>query len=291
MKFPFKKNMRVIFLILFPLAILALIVVITYTSISTHEIMDSYTFYCTLTLFVVTSVSLIIDFFNTSKFEKERKEVKEYYDIAKEAILNNEKELSTELLSSGSVSPESPLYSKKFLGHSNMKLSKNSEENNKQIKNSSHTPKNRKSKEFDDILQMMLLNMREIKEYYVLSKNMAKRSFNLAVAMCVLGFLAIASSIISLFLTDVNFIEALIPIIGGTIVELIAGTTLVVYKKSLEQLNKYYDALHNNERFLSVVNLVDKLSDNKKDEVYINIINNQLQTLNNINNIDHTESK
>ena len=65
--------------------------------------------------------------------------------------------------------------------------------------------------------------------------------------------------------------------------ELIAGTSLLVYKASLEQLNNYYESLHNNERFLSLVNLVSKISSDKQDEVYINIINVELQNYRNKN--------
>ena len=130
-----------------------------------------------------------------------------------------------------------------------------------------------------DIIELMLLNMKEIKEYYVMSKNMAKKSFMLAVVMCILGFVIIASSIIFVLFMNVSFLESLVPVIGGTIVEVIAGTSLSVYRKSLEQLNQYYESLHNNERYLSLVNLVDKLSDDKKDETYISIINSQLDVL------------
>lgn len=134
-------------------------------------------------------------------------------------------------------------------------------------------------KDTSDIIELMLLNMKEIKEYYVMSKDMAKKSFTLSVIMCILGFGIILFSIIAMFLTDITLMESLIPVIGGSVVEVIAGTSLIVYKKSLEQLNQYYEALHNNERYLSLVNLVDKLNDNKKDETYINIINSQLEKL------------
>lgn len=133
--------------------------------------------------------------------------------------------------------------------------------------------------ETTDIMELMLINMREIKEYYILSKTMAKRSFLLSVFMCILGFIIISASIIMIFINDISFVQSIVPVVGGTIVEAIAGTSLVVYKKSLEQLNQYYESLHNNERFLSLVNLVDKLSDDKKDETYINIIINQLEVL------------
>ncbi len=127
-----------------------------------------------------------------------------------------------------------------------------------------------------DVLELMTINMKEIKEYYVLSKNMARSSFRLSVSMCLLGFTLIASSIISVFILDSGLGSALVPAIGGAIVEVVAGTTLIVYKQSLDQLNKYYEALHENERFLSVVNITDKISLEKKDDVYMEIIRSQL---------------
>ncbi len=139
--------------------------------------------------------------------------------------------------------------------------------------------KNIKTKESSDTLELMFINMNEIRAYYKMSKIMASASFVLSVFMCILGFIIISTSIYFIFSTDITFMESIIPIIGGTVVEVIAGTSLSVYKKSLEQLNQYYESLHNNERFLSLVNLVDKLPPNKRDEVYINIINNQLEVL------------
>lgn len=138
---------------------------------------------------------------------------------------------------------------------------------------------NKKGKETEDIFDFMTQNMKEIKKYYVLSKTMAKGAFTLALIMCILGFAVIILSIAIIFLKNISFLESLTPVIGGTVVEAIAGTAWVVYKKSLEQLNQYYEALHDNEKYLSSVNLVDKLTDDKKDEIYIAIINNQLEKL------------
>lgn len=127
-----------------------------------------------------------------------------------------------------------------------------------------------------NVLELMTINMKEIKEYYVLSKNMARSSFRLSVSMCLLGFTLIASSIISVFILDAGLGSALVPAIGGAIVEVVAGTSLFVYKQALDQLNKYYEALHENERFLSVVNITDKISPEKKDDVYMEIIRSQI---------------
>lgn len=65
--------------------------------------------------------------------------------------------------------------------------------------------------------------------------------------------------------------------IGGVIVEVLAGTSLFVYQKTLNQLNYYYASLHNNERFLSIINIVGKT--NIKDELYQKIVESELENL------------
>ena len=74
---------------------------------------------------------------------------------------------------------------------------------------------------------------------------------------------------------DMQF--AIIGIVGETITELIAGIVLVIHNKSALQLNYYYDALHENEKFLSAINLVDKLEDTEKTQMYIEVIRAQIK--------------
>lgn len=128
-----------------------------------------------------------------------------------------------------------------------------------------------------DIMELMFENMKEIKDYYTISKKQATKSFTLAVWLCIIGFIFIIASIVLITIFKTSIAVSIIPGIAGSVIELIAGTALVVYKTSLEQLNNYYESLHNNERFLSLVNLVSKLSDKKQDEAYLNIINTELQ--------------
>lgn len=140
-------------------------------------------------------------------------------------------------------------------------------------------PQESKEETTKDILELMLANMKEIKDYYVLSKAQARNAFILAVAMCILGFLLMGVSITAAFLNSENLASTIVPAIGAAIVEIIAGTSLVVYKQSLNQLNHYYDSLHNNERFLSIVNLVSKVSKEKQDDIYIAIIQSQIEVI------------
>lgn len=72
-----------------------------------------------------------------------------------------------------------------------------------------------------------------------------KNAFFLAVVMCITGFILMGISISAAFFNTDNLISTIVPAIGAAIVEVIAGTSLIVYKKSLEQLNHYYNSLHN----------------------------------------------
>ena len=145
------------------------------------------------------------------------------------------------------------------------------ESNYKETKEKGNATSNKKSDE-NDALNLMLVNMEEIKAYYTLSKTQAKDSFRLSVWMCILGFILLVAAVVLPFLTSGKYEVSIITAIGGAIVEIIAGTSLFVYKNSLSQLNHYYESLHDNERFLSTVNLVRKLSQEKQDDMYIEII-------------------
>lgn len=132
------------------------------------------------------------------------------------------------------------------------------------------------SEKNSDILELMFANMREINDYYILSKTQAKKSFNLAVFMCIIGIILMGVSILATFFQSNNVISAIIPAVGAAIVEVIAGTSLIVYKNSLSQLNRYFNSLHSNERFLSIVNIVSKASPEVQDDMYFEIIKSQI---------------
>ncbi len=132
-----------------------------------------------------------------------------------------------------------------------------------------------------DIIEMMTNNLKQIEDYYIISKTNAKRAFTLALLFCILGFALFASAVIIAFtvkLTDF----AVISTIGGAISQILAATALLVHSGAQKQLNYYYEALHENEQFLSAVHLVSKISPDKpdkQDETYISIIKNSLDIL------------
>ena len=122
-----------------------------------------------------------------------------------------------------------------------------------------------------DILIQMLKNNDETTDYFKISKRQAQSSLVFDYFLYNRNY-----NDMSIFkIDDMQF--AIIGIVGETITELIAGIVLVIHNKSALQLNYYYDALHENEKFLSAINLVDKLEDTEKTQMYIEVIRAQIK--------------
>lgn len=129
-----------------------------------------------------------------------------------------------------------------------------------------------------DALERMLINLEDIKAFYTWSQKQARHSFNLAIWMCVIGLAMIIVACVLTIVFKMDLLLSLIPAIGGIITEFFAGTALVVYKSSLGQLNHYHKALHEDERFLSSVNLLEKFSTvEAQDEMLREIIRSEIQ--------------
>lgn len=132
------------------------------------------------------------------------------------------------------------------------------------------------SGENSDIIGLMADNLNEIRQFYELTKEQAINSYNLAKNSSIAGIALIIIAILIAIIFNNNQI-AVVTAAGGIIVEVLAGTSLFVYEKTLKQLNYYYASLHNNERFLSLINIVGKTK--IKDELYSKIVESELDNL------------
>ncbi len=137
--------------------------------------------------------------------------------------------------------------------------------------------------EAQDILHLTLINTKQLRCFYSESRQQAKKSFFLAVTMCIIGGLLLCLSITAIIFFDINTITLTIGAIGGSIVEFIAGTSFYVYRKSLRQYNHYYRSLHENERLLLILHLASKLTNDisqRQADMYSEIIRSQLEYIN-----------
>lgn len=131
-------------------------------------------------------------------------------------------------------------------------------------------------KQDKDIINLMIENMVEIREYFNISKKQAKYSFTYAVVATIFGFIMFVIAIlIAIIYKEINV--SIITAIGASITELISVVALKINKDAQKQLNYYYDALHENEQYLSTLSLISKISKGKQDDIYRDVIQNYLQ--------------
>ena len=130
----------------------------------------------------------------------------------------------------------------------------------------------------ENTLSIILLNLAKMKKYYDWSITQAIITFFIAAASCVVGILLIVFAFVYSVTGKVALDKTIITAIGGLVTELFAGTTLIVYKSSLKQMNFYHKSLHEDQRFLSSVDLLCRLSNDKnRDKMLQTIICSSMQ--------------
>lgn len=140
----------------------------------------------------------------------------------------------------------------------------------KELESEKRTPEEK------DVITMMVNNNNEIAEYFKISKKQEKTSYAISIICSVTGFVMLIAAIIGVFLNE-NVEITIITIIAGAITEVISGIILWIHNKSAMQLNHYYNALHENEKFLSAIKMADMLDEKERKQMYIEIIKAQIR--------------
>lgn len=122
----------------------------------------------------------------------------------------------------------------------------------------------------DNVLELMLRNVKELKEYYVISKDQARKSFSAALLICFLGFFIYMFGIAAVVFFKRNI--SVISVIGGTVVEIIAGLFFWLYKEAINQLSIYHQRLGSTEKYLTVIQIIKEMPEDKKTESFQNLI-------------------
>lgn len=120
----------------------------------------------------------------------------------------------------------------------------------------------------DDILRLMRRNVGELKEYYTINKQQARNAFSSALIICFLGFILFALGFISVYFIEDNGNIVIYTTISGSIVEIISGLFFWLYSQSLKQINLFHESLRNTEKFLTAIQLAEKLSVKNQDLIY-----------------------
>lgn len=132
------------------------------------------------------------------------------------------------------------------------------------------------SEENKDVINDMIKNNREIREYFKITKRQEVISYTISVMCAVFGVAILMYSVYAIFSSE-KIESVVISVVSGAITEVVSGIVLWIHNKSAMQLNYYYDALHENEKFLSAISLADKLEKPKKEQMYEEIIRAQIR--------------
>ncbi len=99
--------------------------------------------------------------------------------------------------------------------------------------------------------------------------------FVISIAACIVGFILILISVILISIEGGEVINFLL-VLAGIISEITAVGFLVVYNKSIDQINVLHKLMIRKEQYHFLINEVDKLQDNK-EELIMKLVENMLK--------------
>lgn len=125
---------------------------------------------------------------------------------------------------------------------------------------------NKHDTEQKSILNIMIENVGELREYYVISKQQARKSFSASLFICFLGIILYLLGIVAYIIFDKNI--SVISVIGGTVVEVISGLFFWLYREATKQLSVYHQRLGSTEKYLIVIQLIKEMPEESQISAY-----------------------
>mgnify|MGYP002512411529 FL=1 len=126
-----------------------------------------------------------------------------------------------------------------------------------------------------DIIQ---LNLSQLNEYYTINKSQSKRSYEFSFLMIFIGFLLIAVAVVLSFVVPSQISITLIIGVAGLLSEFIGATALNLYKESNKHVNEFLERLTYLQKVMLAIELVDRISEGKKEEQLSNIISSLMKS-------------
>ncbi len=126
-----------------------------------------------------------------------------------------------------------------------------------------------------DIIQ---LNLSQLNEYYTINKSQSKHAYEFSLFMIFVGFVLIVSAVILGFAVPSQISVTLIAGIAGLLSEFIGATALNLYKESNKHVNEFLERLTYLQKVMLAIELVDRISDDKKEDQFSNIISSLMES-------------
>lgn len=136
---------------------------------------------------------------------------------------------------------------------------------------------NDKNNNSDNNLICMLFAIEKMHGNFLdFKRKQVDRLFWFAVILSSLGSLSFLLITIKALFFNVQLSAMVVPAIGATVTDILAGIVLLAYKKVFKQY-MYYESLNGTERLFSATDLVGKIDQQRRDDTYIEIIRSCLK--------------
>lgn len=123
-----------------------------------------------------------------------------------------------------------------------------------------------------DAFDSIQLSLNQLTEYYTINKGQARNSFRSSLFALVVGLATLISGIWFFYFHQGNVQLAALSSISGVLIQFIGGAYFVLYRKSLEQLNFFYENLVTMQDTMLAIQLTEQLEEGRRSEVYEKII-------------------
>lgn len=114
-----------------------------------------------------------------------------------------------------------------------------------------------------DTVDIALLNMRKLDEYYNLNKQQARRSFSASIMAVGIGFATIIVSVLYAHDPSAKFVGGLAGVLG----QFIGASFFYLHNKSLNQLNLFYGKLISLQNTMLALQVCERLTSTKEDSM------------------------
>ena len=125
-----------------------------------------------------------------------------------------------------------------------------------------------------DVLDTIQLSLNQLTEYYAINKSQARNSFSFSVFAVIVGLATLIGGIWFFYLTEKQNIQlATISGIAGVLIQFIGGAYFYLYRRSLDQLNYFFNQLVKMQDTMLSIRLCEQIApEEKKNELREKVI-------------------
>lgn len=121
-------------------------------------------------------------------------------------------------------------------------------------------------KNSNSIIDIILLNLKQLNEYYKINKIQARKSYNFSVFTIICGLLLITFGVsYSIYQNDISNLS-IITGMAGVLAEFIGGTSLYLFKESTKQIEMFFNKLSYIQNVMLAIDLTEKLDNSDKSK-------------------------